>query len=62
MSCKEKKEKEKEKKIKTFNEKTLSYKDKNVKKNKEYTYYLRAFYKTGKKNEFPEKKIKIKTK
>ncbi len=52
----------KRKKIKTFNEKTLSYKDKNVKKNKEYTYYLRAFYKTGKKNEFPEKKIKIKTK
>ncbi len=50
------------KKIKSFGKNTKEYKDTDIKKNKTYTYYLRAFYGNKKKKLFPEEKVKIKVK
>lgn len=50
------------KKVKTFGKNTKKYKDTDIKKNKTYTYYLRAFYGNKKKKLFPEERVTIKVK
>ena len=62
MSYEKKVGKGKIKKVKIFGKNTKEYKDTDIKKNKTYTYYLRAFYGNKKKKLFPEERVTIKVK